>query len=316
MFVCLKNIFATDSFDNIILQEFASLDEEAREVYRYVAAMESSGVRVHRQLVVRLLGVNPSSIPGLLERLTDIVREYTIDEREGVYGWKVRHLVIAGLISKYKFGDPEKIVQLFENVIDAIFPSYDIEVRTIRELCNVSTGLPRIGNKEVQNRLLRKMMSIVPGERVPRHRLIRNLIALGAFEKAETEIRIFEKDLGVDGPVSRYRVDWMVARAVRTPGILKEDRIRILEDARAVAKSSIEKFPMNKSILNAYADVGVHYFRLTGSYEVFDDAMRELRESEDRLGDPAISQMISRQARRIGPQGREEPETASDADEE
>ena len=32
---------------------------------------------------------------------------------------------------------------------------------------------------------------------MPRHRLIRNLIKMDAFEKAETEIRIFEKDFGV-----------------------------------------------------------------------------------------------------------------------
>ena len=42
-------------------------------------------------------------------------------------------------------------------------------------------------------------MSIAPSERVPRHRLIRNLIDAGAYDKADTEIRIFEKDFGADG---------------------------------------------------------------------------------------------------------------------
>jgi hypothetical protein len=65
------------------------------------------------------------------------------------------------------------------------------------------------------------MSVVAPGERVPRHRLIRNLIESGAFEKAETEIRIFNKDFGPDGPVHRYRVNLMVSRATRMLGILE-----------------------------------------------------------------------------------------------
>lgn len=299
MFVCLKNIFASETFDDIILREYASLELSPRDVYRYVAAMETAGVRVHRQLVIRLLGISAQSISSLLSSLTDIIHEYTISEKEGLYGWNVRHSVIAAIITKFKFPDIDDMVRLFERVIDCISPTYEIEIRTIRELCNIESGLPRIPDKEVQNRLLRRMMSVAPGERVPRHRLIRNLIEAGAYEKAETEIRIFDKDFGSDGPVHRYKINLMVARATRTPGILQEDRIAILDEARGLAKTGIVRYPYNKSILMAYAQLGVEYHRLTSKYDVYDDAMAKLRAAEEELGDPDISRIISRFERRM-----------------
>ncbi|MGJ4890267.1 SIR2 family protein [Bradyrhizobium sp. HKCCYLRH3099] len=298
-FVCLRNIFASESLDDIVLREFADLGPIDQDIYRYVAAMESAGIRVHRQLVVRLLGLPISSIPAVLQNLLDVVHEDDVDVIDGIFIWRTRHPVIASIITKYKFSDKRKTIDLFDKVIDGINPTYDIEVRTIRELCNIETGLPSIAEKSEQNRLLRKMMSIAPGERVPRHRLIRNLIEQGEFEKAETEIRIFNKDFGPDGPVHRYKVTLMVARAVRTQGIMDEDRITILEQARELAVAGCDRYPNNKNMLSAYADLGIEYYRRTGRYEFYDDAIKKLKLAEDRIGDPDISKIILRFERRL-----------------
>lgn len=150
MFVCLKNIFANDSFDDIVLREYADLEENLREIYRYVSAMENAGVRVHRQLILRLLGIEANSIQGILDNLTDIVSEYNIYAPSGIYGWRTRHSVIAGLVTKYKFPDLDRTIALFDAVIDNISPTYDIEIRSLRELCNVETGIARIPDKNVQ----------------------------------------------------------------------------------------------------------------------------------------------------------------------
>lgn len=48
MFVCLKNIFASEKFDDIVLREYAHIAPQYQDIYRVVAAMESSGIRVHR----------------------------------------------------------------------------------------------------------------------------------------------------------------------------------------------------------------------------------------------------------------------------
>ncbi|WP_094838951.1 SIR2 family NAD-dependent protein deacylase [Bordetella genomosp. 4] len=299
MFVCLKNIFASEKFDDIILREFAGLDEAHAEIYRYVAAMESSGIRVHRQLVMRILGVSTNAIHAVLGGLAGIVNEYEINRREGIYGWKVRHNVIAAIIAKYKFHDVEQQIDLFTKVIDNILPTYDIEVRTIRELCNIETGLPSIPDKDVQNNLLRRMMSIAPGERVPRHRLIRNLISIGEFEKADTEIRIYEKDFKREASVDRYKVLLLIARATETKGLLKEDRMVILEQARELAAAAADRYEGNKYVLGAYCEVGVHAFKLSGSHKIFDEAMDVLRKAENRLGDPDITKMVIRYERRL-----------------
>lgn len=298
MFVCLKNIFASESFDDIILREFAGLDVVPQNIYKHVAAMETLGVRVHRQLAIRMLKITPSDIAALLTALDDIVEEYPVDKRHGIFGWKCRHGVISEIVTRYKFGDLEQIIALLDRVIDNISPSYDIEVRTLRELCNLDGGLSRIPEKKEQNRLLRRMISMAPGERVPRHRLIRNLIDQGEFEKAETEIRVFNYDFGSDGPVHRYKIKLMVARAARAPGLLDEDRIAILEQAQELASTGVAKFPNNKSILSAYTELGLEYLRRTGSYSFYDAAMEELKAAEARLGDADITAMISRYERR------------------
>lgn len=293
-FVCLKNIFSTEKFDDIILREYAALDSDHQDIYRIVAAMESSGIRVHRQLIIRLLGIPAINIAGVLSHLTDIVNEYAINAREGLYGWRGRHHVIVAILTKYKFHDTAQIVDLFDKVIDSISPTYDIEVRTIREMCNLETGLSRIPDKNIQNRLLRKMISIAPGERVPRHRLIRNLIEMGDFEKADSEIRIFEKDFGRDPPVTRYRIKLLIGRALETPGILPEDRVAILCQARDTALHAIARMPDHKLILAIYCEVGIQVYRINGDFVTYDDAMKHLKTAEAEVGDPEISKIIQR----------------------
>jgi hypothetical protein len=254
--------------------------------------MENAGIRVHRQLIVRLMGIAADKVSTVLGDLEDIIVEYSIDDREAVFGWRGRHPVIVGIIAKYKFSDVSKLVQLFEKVIDAISPTYEIEIRSIRDLCNIESGIPRIPDKKIQNTLLRKIMSIAPGERVPRHRLVRNLIEIGEYDKAETEIRIFEKDFRSDGPMARYTLNLMVARATKAPGLMAEDRIAILEQARSKAVSAVERYRNNKNLISAYCDLAIELFRLNGSRLAYDDAMKELKNAEVRLGDPDINRLI------------------------
>lgn len=305
-FVCLRNIFANEAFDDIILREFAALQANLQDVYRTVAALESLNVRVHRQLVIRLTGVAAVSVPAILSGLTDIVEEYTIDRRQGVYGWRGRHKVITEIITKHKFYEQGAIYKLLERVIENLSMTYDVEVRTVRNLCTASGGLARAGNKTQQNKLLQKLISQAPGERIPRHRLIANLIAMGESSKAETEIRLFQNDFREDGPVARYRVKLLIYRAVRSKGILLEDRLAIIDEALNLAKRNLNRFAGNKYVLSSYCDVGVAHFKLTGSYSVFDKAIARLKEAEKELGDPDISKMIERYSRAVTLEAAEE----------
>ncbi len=296
-FVCMRNIFASEKFDDIVLREYAALNEDAQSVYKTVAALESAGVQVHRQLILRLLGVSANGVNALLESLSEIVIERTVDAKEGVYGWMGRHQVISNIIAKYKFSDQGGIYELLRRVIEESSPTYHIEVRSLRELCSQDFGIPRISDKNDQNVLYRMVMSVVPGERVPRHKLIRNLIRMGDFEGAATEIRIFEADFREDGPVTRYKIDLMVARAESSPGLMREDRVAILQDATEFAEHALSKFGDNKYVLNAYANAGLAWYRFTADTGVFDSALDSLRAAEERTADPEISTMIARLSR-------------------
>src|SRR5699024_8873972 len=126
--------------------------------------------------------------------------------KHGIYGWRLRHQIISLLIAKYKFSSQEEIYSLFDLVISNINPTYKLELQSISDMCDLDTVIVRVLDQEKQNVLLRKMITLAPSERVPRHRLIHNLIDLEHFDVAESEIRSFEKDIKADGPISRYKV--------------------------------------------------------------------------------------------------------------
>ena len=240
-----------------------------------------------------------ANIGAVLTHLEDIVREYTVNERDGIYGWRGRHSVIMGIISEYKFADTGSFEKLYEAVIGALNPTFEIEVRTLRELCSIGSGIKRIPDLEVQNKLLAGMISVAPGERVPRHRLIRNLIEMERFEHAEAEIRLFTKDFQEDGPVHRYRVILALERARRSSGLLEEDRLVILDRARELAAIGVDRFVGNKSMLSAYCEVGIEIYKRTKNSDTFDDAMSKMKSAEEIVGDPEISSRIRSYERRM-----------------
>ncbi|WP_296742653.1 SIR2 family protein [Mesorhizobium sp.] len=299
MFVCLKNIFSSEKFDDIILREFADLDPTLQGIYRVVAAMESAGVHVHRQLVIRLLGLSAGHIGSILSGLEDIIYEETVDENRGIYAWRGRHKVIMDIIAEHKYYDTEKRYDLLSLIVSSIQPSYKIEIRTIRSLCNVGAGIALIPDKEQQNVLLRKMISAAPGERVPRHRLIRNLIDLGHFDAADTEIKVFGSEFSLDAPTARYRISLAIARAVRSKRLMPEDRIALIGKAEEIAADAVARYRDVKGIIVAYCEVGIETAKLTGSRVVFDRAINLLRTAEERIGDPDIGRAIARLERRI-----------------
>jgi hypothetical protein len=80
---------------------------------------------------------------------------------------------------------------------------------------------------------------------------------------------------------------------------MDEDRLAILEQAQELAVAGCDRYPNNKNMISAYAELGVEYYRRTGRYTFYDDAIKKLKAAEDRLGDPDISKIISRFERRL-----------------
>jgi hypothetical protein len=307
MFVCLKNIFSSEKFDDIILREYAELESTLQDVYRVLAAMESAGVHVHRQLVIRLLGISAMQVSSILTRMEDILQEETVDESQGIFAWRGRHKVIMDIVAEHKYYDSHRRYDLLDSVVSNIQPSYKIELKTIRSLCSIESGLTMLPSLEQQNVLLRKMISVAPGERVPRHRLITNLIELGHFDAADTEIKVFGADFRLDAPTTRYQITLATARAVRSKGLMQEDRIALLGKAGELGAAAAARFRDVKGVLAAYCEVGIETAKLAGRRDVFDRAIAALRKTEERVGDPDIARTIARLERRMSSITLEEP---------
>jgi len=93
-----------------------------------------------------MLQINPTRIGALLAGLTGIVDEYTITEKNGIFGWSTRHPVIARRITQYKFSGAEELEKLLATVIDNLNPTEPLELQTIRAICDNEFGIGRIGD--------------------------------------------------------------------------------------------------------------------------------------------------------------------------
>lgn len=296
MFVCLKNIFANESLDIILLREYDELADQYKDYYRYVCALEAIGARVHRQLLIRMRSIPPTEIGAALQGLTDIIDEYNIDKKQGIYGWRTRHVVIARKISEYKFSSIPELIGLFETVIENLNPTISIEMKTIREICDADYGIGRIADGTTRKMLYRKLIDIAPGERIPWHRLIRELLQEGELDETEFVIRNAEEAVGKDGPIDRYKVRLLVVRAMRTEGISDGDRIALLRKAYELALNNIDNRKWDKYGYFTLCDVAIQLIQRGESHYLLEEAVNRAQEAFDAILDPEMVRRIDEYA--------------------
>ena len=298
MYVCLKNIFASSGLDDILLQEYAELELGQQDIYRLVAALEAAGGRVHRQLILRLLAISADSVSDLLKGLEGIVDEHSLNPAEGLYIWATRHEVIGETIARYKYSQQDQLRELLEKTIDALNPGVRIELKSLREICNSQFGIASIGDDHVQLALYGKIVDAIPGERGPRHTLIRKLLEMRKVDEAAQAIRLAEETVGSDRPIARYKVRLAILRAETTPGILREDRVAILNHAEGLALETVKKYPDDRFAYLAYTELGTAVAETSGNTHMLDDAISMMSEAADRILDPEMSQDLARLERR------------------
>jgi len=289
MYVCLKNIFGSERLDDILLREYAELNPEEQDVYRHVAVVQAMGGRVHRQLILRLLGVEAGRLQALLTPLEGIVTEYDILPRDGLYGWTTRHDVIADVIATYKFAAPDELYALLRRLIEGINPTVWLELESARAICINEWGIARLPNDEDQLTLFKKLISTIPGERIPRRRLIKKYLNIGRLDDAGQAIQAAYETIGQDNIIDRYRVYLAQARAEQTPGILDEDRIAMLYTAHSLALRCIRNAPSDRHNYRSLAEVGLALARRTGDTTELDDAIEKMKAGEELTLDPELS---------------------------
>lgn len=294
MFVCLKNIFSNDSLDRILLTEYEDLGVGAQDHYRYIAALESVGMRVHRQLVMRMLNLHADKVSAVLTGLTGIVDEFVINVKEGIYGWSTRHLVIARKITDYKFSSLDELEKLFIRIIDSINPAVHVELQSIRDLCDQEFGIGRIGDANVRKKLYRRLIEVAPAERIPRHRFIRGLLDEGNYEEAEYAIRDAISAVGADAPIDRYNVRLMVERAEHTPGIAPSDRTALLRRAHELAHRNVDRHKSDKHSYRVLCEVALKLVEKGESVHLLRESLERMREGADSILDPDMDKELRR----------------------
>jgi hypothetical protein len=291
MYVCMKNIFASEEIDFILLREYADLDIAAQEIYRNVAAIEATGARVHRQLIMRTFGLEAGGLLSTLNALTGIISEYDISPKNGLYGWETRHRVIARTIAHYKFAAQDHLYALFESLVESINPSVRLEIETAKALCTDEFGIDRLADGEKQVNLLRRVVRLIPGEPIPRHRLIRHLIDQQRLDEATKEWREAVDAVRMNPVLGRYEVLLLIRKAQLTPGLLSEDRRALLLDAEGRALKNIHRYPSDLHAFRIYGDVAVALAGVGGGPETLRDAIQRARDGEARILDPALTEI-------------------------
>src|SRR5712672_289625 len=99
------------------------------------------------------------------------------------------------------------------------------------KLCELRSRLVTLEGSRTRERLYRRLVSIVPAERIPWHRLIREKLDQNDITETEYLIRDAAEAAGPDSPIDRYKVRLLVLRSSETPGISTGDRLALLRKA-------------------------------------------------------------------------------------
>jgi hypothetical protein len=235
----------------------------------------------------------------IIDRLAGIIDEYDISPQDGLYGWQTRHLVIARKIAEYKFSGIDELVKLFQDIARNINPANAIELQSVRDLCDIEFGIGRLGDANLRQKLYRSLIAVAPGERIPRHRLIRELLEAGELDEVDAEIRNAEATVRADAPIDRYKVRLLIARSKQTPRISDSDRVALLRKAYEAALQNVERHKWDKVSYFTLCDVALELIEKGESEFLMQEALDKLRNAADSLHDPEIQERLRQYERRV-----------------
>lgn len=297
MFVALKYIFASDSLDDILLREYASLSPEMQQIYRYVAAVHATGTPAHRQLLLRSLNLMADRVSDILKSLEDIIQEREVSSIEGIYEWATRHELVAQTIVRYKYFEDEEWSSKLKSIIEDCNPTVYFEQKMLRSLCNSDYGIRRLRSPSQRLALYQLILRIMPTERVAWHRSVYEYLTAGNTGAAESAIRLATQSVGEDPPLHRYRILLVLKRAQAESGLTEEDRRTLIEMAREEALAGITLYNGNRFAFEVLENVAAAWFSLTKSKSMFEEFVPLVRDAAERLLDPELDVVLRRMER-------------------
>jgi hypothetical protein len=158
----------------------------------------------------------------------------------------------------------------------------------------------RIGDLETRKNLYTNLTKLAPGERIPWHRLIRELLNEGDYETTEYIIRDAETAAGLDAPIARYKIRVIVARALNSKGISKSDRLAMLRHAYEQAMRNTDHNRFDKYSYSVLCDVAVEVAHMGGGSYLLDEAIKHMRDASSRILDRELDARLHHYERALG----------------
>lgn len=199
---------------------------------------------------------------------------------------------VARIITDYKFASLDELDELFTRIVDNINPAVRTELQSIRDLCDTEFGIGRLAEPAVRKKLYRRLIEIAPAERIPWHRLIRELLLEANFEEASYVIRDATAAVGADGPIDRYKVRLLVARSEATPGLATSDRVALLRQAYELAANNTDRHKADKHAYRVLCEVAMKLASKTDSPYILDEAIAKMRDAADSILDPDLDREL------------------------
>jgi hypothetical protein len=181
-----------------------------------------------------------------------------------------------------------ELTKLFESVIENLNPLKPLEIQTVRAICDTEFGIGRIGDASTRKQLYQKLIDVAPAERIPWHRLIRELLSEGDTESTEYVIRDAEAAVGADAPINRFKIRLLVTRALKTKGISEADRLAMLKHAYEQAMRNTEFHRLDKYSYSVLCDVAIELAHIGAGHYVLEEAIKHMREAASRILDPEM----------------------------
>lgn len=294
IFICLRNIFFSAGFDTIVLEEYASLDGDLQEIYRVVAALEAVAGGSHRQLVLRMIDLDYQRISEILDDLSGLMAETSMNQADGIYVWRTRHPEIADIIARYKYANPDSHLALIRDLVDNLRPTIDIEKNAIRGLCNNPLGIDFIRDDAARLDIIERLVELLPQDHVLRHRLVREFVRGGSHAEAEQVLERAISDVGIDPPLLRYRIELYRLRAQDSADLMREDREALLRWAWVECQAALDQYSDNWYTYRSLAEVAIDWYSLTRDATWLSEAKTELLEAQGRLYEPELDRFAAR----------------------
>lgn len=286
MFVALKYLFANESLDTIVLEEFAQLDDDVQEIYKVASLLEATYAHASRQMILDVMDLNWSDIGLILDRVKGVLEQRCVSKRDGIYVWRTRHPVIAQVIARYKYHDQGELYFILRKIVDSLNSAMLLDRYIIPNLCDTEWGIGRLTDTGRQVELL-ELLCERSTNRVPWHRLIAIWLDQD-LPTAEVTVRRAIKAVGLDSPIARYQVRLVLAKADELKRIGTNDYVALILEAEDRAREALGRWSDNKYSYLSLLEVGEALQRATGSTRVLEDARDEIASAYDFILDDQL----------------------------